>query len=237
MSRGLAIETSGRIGSVAIVEEGRVVAEDTFAHGLQHAAEMIPRIDALLRQQGWTPADLRELYVSAGPGSFTGLRIGITLAKTVAFATGAIIAAVPTVEVLAHNAPPEARNVVIVLDAKREQIYTARLSRAGDGGDWHLDEAAHLDSLAEMIQRAPRPVHLIGEGIAFHQKHLPADDAGVILTPPESWRARAGVVASIGYRMLREGLVTDPQQLAPTYIRRPEAEEKWEAKDHQRKNR
>ena len=97
MARGLAIETSGRIGSVAIVDEGRVVAEDAFAHGLQHAAEMIPQIDALLRAQGWSPADLRELYVSAGPGSFTGLRIGITLAKTVAFATGAMIAAVPTV--------------------------------------------------------------------------------------------------------------------------------------------
>src|SRR2546421_4044522 len=231
MARGLAIETSGRIGSVAIVDDGRVVAEDSFAHGLQHAAEMIPRIDALLRGQGWSPADLRELYVSAGPGSFTGLRIGITLAKTVAFATGAMIAAVPTVEVLARNAPPEARNLIIVLDAKREQIYGARLVRDESESDWRIEEPAHLDSLVQMLSQSPRPVRLIGEGIPFHQKFLPADDASVIVTAPELWRARASAVASVGYRMLREGQSTQPQQLLPIYIRRPEAEEKWDAKD------
>ncbi|HXE54444.1 MAG TPA: tRNA (adenosine(37)-N6)-threonylcarbamoyltransferase complex dimerization subunit type 1 TsaB, partial [Tepidisphaeraceae bacterium] len=105
MPRGLAIETSGRISSVAIVEDGRVLGEDQFPHGLQHAAEIIPRIDRLCRSHDWAPADLRELYVSAGPGSFTGLRIGITLAKTLALATGAKIVAVPSVRVLARNAP------------------------------------------------------------------------------------------------------------------------------------
>ena len=77
MLRALAIETSGRVGSVAVVEDGRVLAEDTFPHGLQHAAEIIPRLDGLCRAQGWSPAEVRELYVSAGPGSFTGLRIGV----------------------------------------------------------------------------------------------------------------------------------------------------------------
>ena len=78
MIRGLAIETSGKLGSVAITEDGIVLAEDTFAHGLKHAAEMVPRIDHLLKAAGWQPADVREIYVSVGPGSFTGLRIGIT---------------------------------------------------------------------------------------------------------------------------------------------------------------
>jgi tRNA threonylcarbamoyladenosine biosynthesis protein TsaB len=227
MPRGLAIETSGRIGAVAIVEDGRLVAEDTFAHGLAHAAEMIPRIDALVRAQGWKPADLREIYVSAGPGSFTGLRIGITLAKTLAFATGAAVAAVPTVEVLARNAPAEARQVILVLDAKREQIFTARMSRAAEQGEWTMDEPAHLDGLTAMLARSPRPVHLIGEGIPYHQKFIPAADASVIVTPAESWRARAEVVAEIGARMLREGRAADVQRLTPLYIRRPEAEEKW----------
>src|ERR1700689_2652818 len=103
MPRALAIETSGRLGSVAIAEEGVVVAEDVFAHGLKHAAEMLPRIDAMVKAAGWRPADIREIYVSVGPGSFTGLRIGITLAKTLAFATGAKIAAVASVQVLANN--------------------------------------------------------------------------------------------------------------------------------------
>src|SRR5690349_16550235 len=127
--RALAIETSGRTGSIALVEGGAVVTEDEFPHGLQHAAEIIPRIDRLCRERGWTPVDLRELYVSAGPGSFTGLRIGVTLAKTLAFATGGKIVAVPTVSVLVRNAPPGAMHVMIVLDAKRDQIFTARFVR------------------------------------------------------------------------------------------------------------
>ncbi|HWE98133.1 MAG TPA: tRNA (adenosine(37)-N6)-threonylcarbamoyltransferase complex dimerization subunit type 1 TsaB [Tepidisphaeraceae bacterium] len=228
MTRGLAIETSGRLGSVAIAGDGVVVAEDSFAHGLKHAAEMVPRIDALIKSRGWAPADVREIYLSVGPGSFTGLRIGVTLAKTLAFATGAKIAAVPTVQVLAHNAPPGARDVVIVLDAKRDQIFTARLHRE-DSGRWTVAEPAHLDSLAEMIRRSPRPVHLLGEGIPYHEKFLPKTDASVIVTPEPLWRARAAVVAEIGFAMAKAGEFTDPQTLTPLYIRRPEAEEKFEA--------
>src|SRR5437763_630298 len=128
MTRALAIETSGRVGSVALVQDGAVLAEDEFPHGLKHAAEMIPRIDRLCRAMDWRPNDLQEVYVSAGPGSFTGLRIGITLAKSLSLATGARLIAVPTVRVLVRNAPPEANNVVIVLDAKRDQIFSARFA-------------------------------------------------------------------------------------------------------------
>ncbi|MDB5173716.1 MAG: hypothetical protein JWN51_2489 [Phycisphaerales bacterium] len=228
MTRGLAIETSGRLGSVAIAEDGVVVAEDTFAHGLKHAAEMVPRIDALLKSHGWAPADVREIYISVGPGSFTGLRIGVTLAKTLAFATGAKIVAVPTVQVLARNAPAEARDVVIVLDAKRDQIFTARLHRE-NSDQWAIAEPAHLGSLAEMLCRSPRPVYLIGEGIPYHEKFLPTGDASAIVTPAELWRAGAATVAGIGYAMALAGEFTDPQKLTPLYIRRPEAEEKYEA--------
>src|SRR4051812_29443518 len=119
MPRALAVDTSGRIGSVAVVDNGHVLAEERFAHGLQHAAMILPIIDSLTRAQGWAPRDVEELYVSAGPGSFTGLRIGITLAKTMALATGVKLVAVPSVRVLAENAPPGATDLIIVLDAKR----------------------------------------------------------------------------------------------------------------------
>src|SRR4051812_46268102 len=79
--RALAIETSARVGSVATVGDGRVLVEEQFPHGLQYAAQIVPILDRLTRAQGWKPNDLDELYISAGPGSFTGLRIGITLAK------------------------------------------------------------------------------------------------------------------------------------------------------------
>ena len=226
MSRGVAIETSGRVGSIAVVRDGAVVVEEQFPHGLQHAAQIVPIIDRLTRAQGWSPRDVEELYVSIGPGSFTGLRISVTLAKTMALATGVKLVAVPTARVLAENAPPDARHVVIVLDAKRDQIFTARFARAGDS--WVEREPAHLDVLPAMIARAPRPVHLLGEGIPFHEKFRPKDDAAVIIMPPDSWRARASAVAKIGTGMSKRNEFSDRFALVPIYIRRPEAEEKFD---------
>src|ERR1700677_2746760 len=101
MPRALAIETSGRLGSIAVVDGSAVVAEEPSPHGLKHAADILPIIDRLVRARGWSPADLEHLYVSAGPGSFTGIRIAITLAKTMALATGVKLIAVPTTRVLA----------------------------------------------------------------------------------------------------------------------------------------
>src|SRR5438552_2463638 len=126
MPRAIAIETSGRIGSLAVVDGQTILAEEQFAHGLMHAAHMIPILDSLVRAQGWTPRQVEQIYVSAGPGSFTGLRIGITLAKTMALASDAKIVAVSSVRALVENAPAEAKHIIIVLDAKREQIFTAR---------------------------------------------------------------------------------------------------------------
>jgi tRNA threonylcarbamoyladenosine biosynthesis protein TsaB len=182
-------------------------------------------IDRLVRGQGWGPGDIEELYVSGGPGSFTGLRIGITMAKTMALATGVRVVAVPTVRVLAENAPAEAREVIVVLDAKREQIFTARFERVD--GKWEEREGAHLDSLEGMLGRAGRPVWLVGEGLPVHEKYVRGEE-GVVVTGEESWRARASVVAEVGMEMARRGEWADVEKLAPIYIRKPEAEEKWE---------
>jgi tRNA threonylcarbamoyladenosine biosynthesis protein TsaB len=228
MIRALAIETSSRIGSVALVQDGAVVGETTFPHGLEHAARIVTSIDELCRQAQWAATDLCEIYVSAGPGSFTGLRIGITLAKTFAFATGAKLVAVPSVRVLVENAPPQAQNVAIVLDAKRDQIYSALFERAGE--TWIEREPAHLDSLVDVLSRALRPVHLLGEGIPHHEKFIPKNDPGIMVTPQDSWRPRAQSVAKIGWQMARRGDFTDALALTPVYIRRPEAEEKYDAR-------
>lgn len=228
MPRGLALETSGRVGSVALAEDGTVVAEERFPHGLKHAAGLVPMIDRLCADQGWKPVDIREIYVSVGPGSFTGLRVGITVAKTLAFATGASVVPVQTLDVLARNAPPGWQNLVVVLDAKRDQVFTATFANAG--GEPRQREPARLDSLAATLSRAPRPVHLLGEGIPFHRQHIP-DDPEVIVTPEDTWRPLAASVARIGATMARAGMTTDPMALAPVYIRRPEAEEVFEARN------
>jgi tRNA threonylcarbamoyladenosine biosynthesis protein TsaB len=229
MPRALAIETSGRIGSIALAQDDQVISEDEFPHGLKHAAEIVSRIDALFRIQNWKPKDLTDIYVSVGPGSFTGLRIGVTLAKTLAFATGARVFAVPTFAVLSRNAPPAAQHLIIALDAKRGQIFTARLRRAGP--QWLADEPAHLDTLSAMLARSPRPVHLLGEGLPFHDQEIPQDDPGIILTPPERWTARASALAAEGFIQSQRSEPDDPIGLRPLYIRLPEAEEKLAARE------
>jgi tRNA threonylcarbamoyladenosine biosynthesis protein TsaB len=230
MARGIAIETSGTVGSIASVRGNQVLSEEEFPHGLKHAAEIVPIIDRLCRVQNWKPADVDQLYVSAGPGSFTGLRIAITLAKTMAFATGVKIVAVPTVRVLAENARADARHLIIVLDAKRDQIFTARMERNGDS--WIEREGAHLDRLDAMIERSPRPVYLLGEGIAYHEKFIPKGDDTIVVTDDLFWRARAGAVAKIGVEMATRGEFADPFQFTPIYVRRPEAEEKFDQRKH-----
>lgn len=224
MPRSIALETSGRTGSVALFDDDQLVAENRFPHGLKHAAELIPMLDALLKSRGWTPRNINQLFVSVGPGSFTGLRIGVTLAKTFAFATGARIVAVPSLQVLVRNVPAGWQNAIVLLDAKRGQIFTARY--ANRDGRFVEEEPAHLDTLAQMLSRAPRPVFLLGEGLPFHQQSVPADDPAVIITPPEVWQARASVVGALGIEAARRGEFIDPQLLVPLYIRLPEAEEK-----------
>ncbi len=230
-SPALAIETSGGSGSIALLVGKTVVSEEMFPHGLKHAAELLPTINRMMRTRGWSPVDLGILYVSEGPGSFTGLRIGITLAKTLTLATRVKLVAVPTLQVLARNAPPDAGHVIIVLDAKRDQIFTARYERVGS--NLVEREPAHLDTLAGMLDRAPRPVCLLGEGLPFHTKLMPAGDERISIAPEDCWRARATVVAEIGIELAAEGRFADPDRLIPLYIRKPEAEEKWDLQREQ----
>jgi len=222
----LALETSGRIGSVALARGGQILEERSFSHGLMHAAQVVPLIDRLLAGCGQRAVEIGQIFFSAGPGSFTGLRIGVTLAKTLAFVTGAKITPVPTLRVLAENAPAEARHLVVVLDAKRGQIYTARYQRDQTG--WTEVETAHLDTLAGMIARAPRPVHLLGEGLPYHRKTLPGGEDSILQIPADRWRASASAVARLGQALADQGCFADADTLEPLYIRPPEAEEKWD---------
>jgi len=226
--KAIAIETSGRLGSVALLDDGAVISQEQFEHGLQYAAALIPLIERLCKGQGWTVRDVQQLYVSAGPGSFTGLRIGITLAKTLAFALPIKVVAVPTLRVLACNAPAEAKHVIVVLDAKREQIFTARFERVA--GQLEERETAHLDSLSEMLNRSPKPVLLLGEGMKFHAKYV-AGQSGIEVAAEEFWPARAAAVGELGTEMAARGQFADPLTLTPVYIRVPEAEEKWGKRD------
>jgi tRNA threonylcarbamoyladenosine biosynthesis protein TsaB len=224
----LAIETSSRIGSIALCDGPALLEQRTFSHGLQNAARVLPLIDEMCRQHSIMPRDITAVAVSIGPGSFTGLRIGVTLAKTLAFATGAKLIAVPTLPVIASNAPSDVQWVMPILDAKRDQVYAALYQRTGHA----LDEVQppQLAHLPDLLARSPRPLFILGEGVKYHQQHLPGDgDPGLQIAPEELWWPGALTVAHLAMRLHEQGAFADPFKLTPLYIRKPEAQERMEA--------
>lgn len=219
----LALETSGTISSIALARDGELLTEETFPHGLQHAAALVPMIDSICRTHSIKPNEIERVYLNIGPGSFTGLRVAVTLAKMLAMVHGTKIVTVPSTEVLAQNTPDDAREVVTCLDAKRGQVYAARFRR--EGSSWTTIENVHLDRLSEILTRATKPVHVLGEGIKFHRASI-QDEAGIIWTDESTWRCRASKVLKLCSERARQNQFADPMTLSPAYIRLPEAEEK-----------
>ena len=223
----LAIETSGRIGSVALAIGWELKHSARFRADSNHAAELLPTIDELCRPLGWAPGDIDHVYLSIGPGSFTGLRIAVTLAKTLALSIKADIVAVATLEVIAQNAllagePPP--RVAVLLDAKRGQVYSAAFERAE--GRYARAVDACIANPIEFLNGLPQPVCVLGEGITYHREAL----ACVAHTelPEALWPPRVQTVLKLGYEKAQRGEFEQPRALAPVYLRRPEAEEVWE---------
>ncbi len=226
----ISVETSGTVGSVAIGKSARVLAEQSFSTRFQHGVELLPTADKLCVEAGIAPRELAHVYVSGGPGSFTGLRIGITFAKMLAFAAGARVIRVPTLEAIAQNvlglsSPPS--RVAVILDAKRQNVYCASFELSG--GIYHpIDQPAEREPHAYLSTLGE--VGVVGEGIAQHEAVVTAL-SNVVVLPKEMHAARACKVAELGYRLSQTGHFTDLNRLAPIYIRRPEAEERWEQRN------
>ena len=220
MTRALAIETTSRRAGAALCQDGRVVAETVFAAGLNPTAGLLPLVADLTRRHGWRPRDIEHLYLSVGPGGFTGTRVGVTFAKTFAFATGAKIVAVPTPRVLVENLPARATAAAVVVDARRGKIWSQRFAR-DESDRWQSTGAGKLTAMADLAASLPRPAWLVGEGVAYHRDALDGSlevcDANIPLV---------AVVAEVGERLAAAGHFADPFALVPAYVRRPEAEEK-----------
>ncbi len=236
--RILAIETTGRAGSLCVATGRTVRAAAALPGDAKHAGGLHATIDGLVRGQGWRPDELDEVYVSAGPGSFTGARIGVTVARTLAWATGARLVRVPSVDALSRNAlraepPPE--YVAVVLDAKRGQIFTA-LFAVRDGATCEkIIDAAMVEpatflgrTVPERIGAVPGAVAVLGEGVDYHRTAI--EGTGVRVLPRELWPGRAECVHAVGVEMAAAGRYCDPRDCVPIYVRIPEPEEKWLAR-------
>jgi len=134
--RILAVETSGARGGIALAEDARVIDEAILGEGLRHGRDLVLTAKAACERAGWDARRIDVVAVSIGPGSFTGIRIGVTLAKVMAFDTGAKIVAVPSLRVMAENAPPGRRRVAAIVDAKRGGLFASIFERrTEDAGD------------------------------------------------------------------------------------------------------
>ena len=225
--RILVIETSSRVGSVAIATTNDLVKAERLPGLMRHAGELMPAIDAMLKEAGWPADSLTDVYISVGPGSFTGLRIAVTVARTLAWSIGARIVAVPTVDGLSRNAlvaTPRPEHVAVILDAKQAQVFAAAFSLRN--GEYEKVIDAHMAPPAEFLARCPRPLAVLGEGIPYHRPAI--DAAGVDVLHEDLWWPRAEHVLTVGRALASAGRFTPGGELLPLYIRRPEAEEKWE---------
>lgn len=233
--RIVAIETSGRQGSVAIAHGPELLAARQLPEGNRHATALMPALQSLLQEQRWAPDQIDHLYLSLGPGSFTGLRIAVAIARALAQAIGCKLVGVPSLDVIAHNAPATFGVVLPVLDAKRGQIFSARYERDAAGALHRSTEAALVDprlfveeAIARAAARGESTVVILGEGIDYHRPAL-ANPAAVELDRV-LWPGRAQIVHQLGWRLAQRGEFTQPQSLLPLYIRLPEAEEVWRKK-------
>lgn len=244
----VAIETSGRIGGVALARGSQLLCEKQFTGDQQHTSQLFPLLDELCRQQNWRPDQIDELYVSVGPGSFTGLRVGITAVKTLAYAREIKVIAVPSTDVLAMNfnadlteTVRDIQNVAVVMDAKRQQVYAAVYSRLdlNNGNSSSVDAAtgAFIPGFKEIVPptvikpdellaQTLRPLAILGEGLRWHREQL--TDQDVYALDESYWQPLARNVHRCGLLRAEAGLYAQADQLTPLYLRRPEAVEKWE---------
>ncbi len=225
--RILALETSGRFGSAAVGTETGVLAARCLDDAMSHATALMPAVQELLSTAGWPADTLTDVFVSIGPGSFTGLRIGVSIARTLAWSVGARIVAVPTMEVLARNAlraetPPE--HIAPIVDAKQAKVFTAayRLEHR----EYVCLRDACLAEPGAFLAGLPRPLAVLGEGVPRHRAAVEA--AGATVLPEDLWPGRAEEVLAVGLRMARARQFTAARDLVPRYVRRPEMEERWE---------
>jgi tRNA threonylcarbamoyladenosine biosynthesis protein TsaB len=221
------VETSTLTGAVALVAGDTVVADHRLNIALTHSERLLGAVDHLLTLAGWRLAEVETLAVAVGPGSFTGLRIGVSTMKSLAFATGIPLVGIPTLDALAWSLPFAAHPICPILDAKKGEVYTA-LYRTDAGRlerRWEYQALAPA-ALGEALGReVGGPVIFVGDAVASCGAVLRGIMGGdARLAPPGHRLPSAVSVAELARAARERGEQADPASLVPIYVRRSEAE-------------
>ncbi len=232
----LGIETSTTQGGVALVGEAGLVSEYTLNVEVTYSERVLPAIERMLEDAGIALSALGGLAVSIGPGSFTGLRIGLSTVKGLAFATGLPVAAVPTLEAMAWVLPEAHLPICPVLDARKQEVYAALFQHGPEGLVRLMEDIALApEALADRIRK---PTLFLGDGLHTYGDLLRGLLGERFRLPPLSQRGpRAACVAELGRQRLLRGERESIADLVPRYLRASEAELRRQAGDPPRRGR
>ena len=219
------IETSGPTGSVALLAPDGWCDERGFRGHLTHARELIAVLDAITKERGTRRDEITLVCVDQGPGSYTGIRVGVTAAKSLAWALGIASAGVMGLDVIAGGAPRSSGRLRVIVDARRGTLYHA--SYWAENGRWRRESGPEVLSPKEVLACLSADDIVVGDGIALLPDTLPV---GVTVLKDEVGVPRASQVARLGLAKMEAAQILDPAELLPIYLRRPEAVEKWEAR-------
>jgi len=225
----IAVETSGRVGSAAIGRDNELISEISFSGFMKHSAELHCTLEKLLYQANAAADDIEQCYITAGPGSFTGLRIAVTAAKMFYFTQKAQIVAADSMDVIAESASRYTADtgqtvdcIATILDAKKDLFYAAAFDRID--GNWQkcLDtQIITAEELLGWLETNKKTVGLLGEGLVYYAEKFKAPFTHLLDEP--YWSATAAGLFRVGQRMAAEKQFADPFTLTPKYIRGPDA--------------
>ena len=224
----LAVDTSATPVSCALLQDERVLASYYSHSGQTHSQTLIPMIEHALHLSGVTVAQLDALAVNVGPGSFTGVRIGVSTVKGLAFAGDIPCVAVSTLESMAEPLrflPMEAL-VCCVMDARCQQVYTASflLNAEGTLTRQTADEAISVEELKNRLKNVEKSVVMVGDGAKMCYTMLKATIPSLTLAPPSLQFQSAVGTALVARRKLAQGETVSAAALMPAYLRLPQAE-------------
>jgi len=222
--RILAIETSTMLGGVAIMDgsEGLIV-ELRLNIKTTHSERLMAGISLALKRAGMQISDIDVFGVSIGPGSFTGLRIGLSTVKGFSYATGKPIVSIPTLEAFAWNFPFSKFPVCIMLDARKKEVYAA-VFRWQDGCFERIMEVKSIQP-SDLLATLSGPVIFAGEGaVIYREQIIQAAGENAFFPAPQVMVPSPSTIAFLGLRMAEGHFFSDPISLVPLYVRRSEAE-------------
>jgi tRNA threonylcarbamoyladenosine biosynthesis protein TsaB len=224
--RILAIDTSTMMGGVAVMDGERGLLAETRAKvRAGHSGSLMPEIDQALRRASLDITDIDALCVTTGPGSFTGLRIGLSTAKGLCFSTGLPLVAVPTLEAFAWNFPLSRRPVCPMLDARKKEVYAAVFSMRGGRAERLMPETSMRPAELARELAAHGEVVLAGQGAELYREVFArALGPRALFAPSHLSEPLPSAAAALGLQKALRGEFSEPRELSPLYVRKSEAE-------------